>query len=250
MSDIDKYSIQPDDPPDIIPFKEHYQKMAKFAEKEKKSAERTRIKFQEQMMKKKREEAEKQAEEKKRKQLKEINDNFEVERTELVSNALFDRERQRANFLKKLEEKRKIKKAKKEAEEAKAKAEEQEAKKRKAEEEQAEQVAKEKAEAEAVQAKQVAKVPEKEEKLLEKAMNYFDNVVKQENIADDFISIEKVTKLQEMKNELLPADKGGKKQAKKPKRRANKTKRAKKSNKKKRKPKRKTLRKIKKIIFR
>ena len=89
----------------------------------------------------------------------------------------------------------------------------------------------------------------KEEMSINDAMNYFDNDVKQENIAYEFISIEKVTKLQGMKNKLLPV-RGGKKQAKKLQRRANKTKRVQKSNKKKRKPKRKTMRKIKKIIFR
>lgn len=83
---------------------------------------------------------------------------------------------------------------------------------------------------------------EEEKKLLEEAMKYFDNDVKQENIADEFISIEEKEGVQEAE--------GGKKPAKKPKRKVNKTKRAKKSNKKKRKPKRKTLRKIKKIIFR
>ena len=81
----------------------------------------------------------------------------------------------------------------------------------------------------------------KEELPIIDAMNYFDNAVTQENIADDFISIE-VNQAGEVE--------GGKKQAKKPKRKANKTKRVKKSNKKKRKPKRKTMRKIKKIIFR
>lgn len=91
------------------------------------------------------------------------------------------------------------------------------------------------------EAENLKKLLNKEEMSTDDAMNYFDNAVTQENIADDFISIE-VKQAGEVE--------GGKKPAKKPKRKANKTKRAKKSNKKKRKPKRKTLRKIKKIIFR
>jgi hypothetical protein len=147
-----------------------------------------------------------------------------------------------------------VRKKEKEKERLEEEEEEKEKKKEEKEKEMKLKLEAEKKKAETAQPKEQEKLEQlkkqvEEKKLLEEAMNYFDNDVKQENIAYEFISIEKVTKLQGMKNKLLPV-RGGKKQAKKLQRRANKTKRVQKSNKKKRKPKRKTMRKIKKIIFR